>query len=309
MLTRRPNRQSGDQWSKTETTTLLNAVRHAPVLHPERPYVLQLGERTASLYQLGAAQRHERAGINRLVYCGTALANLFLAVRSLGWRATMEIAGDGMEPDLVAVVRAVARAEPTAAELWLHRRVERMDPYWAEPSPWPGEATALDRLLASNWCPGTDLRLLSDRSEVAAAARLVLHAGRRLDGDRWCADELRPWLTPQPSTLSPVPTTEQRPVATLVEPYADAVCAIAARLVSGPVLLVCTRGDTPRDHVLAGAAVQNARLAAAALGLWVRPVSRLIRLDEVRAGLAEQLGVDGYVHALLRVGLPPEPES
>lgn len=297
MLTRRPNRHSGDQWTKTEATTLLNAIRHAPALHPERPYVLQMGERTASLFELGPSERHERAGVNRLLYCGTALANLFLAVRRLGWRATIELAGDGMAPDLVATVRAISRAEPTEREWLLHEQVERMAPYWAEPRPWRGEPTAVARLIAANWCSGTELRLLDDRSDAIAVARLMLHAGRRLDGDQWCADELEPWLASQPVS---VPQGSQ--VATMTEPYADTVCAIAARLVAGPVLMVCTAGDSARDHVLAGAAVQNARLAAAAFGLSIRPVTRPNRLAEVRDGLAER---HGYVHALLRVGLPP----
>lgn len=301
MLTRR---NTGDQWTKFEATTLLNAIRHAPVLHPERPYVLQLGERSASLFELGPSTRYERAGVNRLMYCGTALANLFLAMRVLGWRATIELAGDGMAPDLVATVRALSPAPPTDRETLLHRQIERMPPYWAEPAEWQPDSAAVAKLVASNWCPGTELRLLSDRAAAMETARLVLHASRRMDGDRWCTDELAPWL----AAASTAPVTPAAggiaPVATMAEPYADAVCSIAARLVADPVLVVTTSGDSPRDHVLAGAAIQNARLSASAFGLAVRPVTRLIRLDEVRAGLARRFGKGVYPHALLRLGMP-----
>jgi hypothetical protein len=303
VLTRR---NSGDQWTKFEATTLLNAIRHAPVLHPERPYVLQLGERAASLFELGPGTRYERAGVNRLLYCGTALANLFLAMRVLGWRANIELAGDGTAPDLVATVKALAPAPPTDRETLLHRQIERMHPYWAEPTEWVPDSAAVAKLVASNWCPGTELRLLSDRTAAMEVARLVLHAGRRMDGDRWCADELAPWLTPQQTTPVAQLAGQFGPLATMAaEPYADAVCSIAARLVADPILVVTTSGDTPRDHVLAGAAIQNARLSASAFGLAIRPVTRLIKLDEVREGLARQLGHGVYPHALLRIGGVP----
>jgi hypothetical protein len=198
VLTRSPNRHSGDQWTKTEATTLLDAIRHAPALHPERPYVLQMGERTASLFELGPSERYERAGVNRLLYCGTALANLFLAVRGLGWRATIELAGDGMAPDLIATVRAISPAEPTERERLLHQQVERMPPYWVEPQPWQGDPAAVAGLIAANWCSGTELQLIDNRSDALAVAKLMLHAGRRMDGDRWYADELEPWLAPRP---------------------------------------------------------------------------------------------------------------
>ncbi|HTI19643.1 MAG TPA: hypothetical protein VL652_01550, partial [Kutzneria sp.] len=184
--------------------------------------------------------------------------------------------------------------------------IERMPPYWAEPGEWVPDSAAVAKLVASNWCPGTELRLLNDRAAAMETARLVLHAGRRMDGDRWCADELAPWLAPQQTTPVAQVAAQFGPLATMsAEPYADAVCSIAARLVADPVLVVTTSGDSPRDHVLAGAAIQNARLSASAFGLAIRPVTRLIKLDEVRAGLARQLGHGVYPHALLRIGGVP----
>ena len=85
------------------------------------------------------------------------------------------------------------------------------------------DSAAVAKLVASNWCPGTELRLLSDRTAAMETARLVLHAGRRMDGDRWCADELAPWLTPQQTTPVAQVSSQFGPLATMsAEPYTDA---------------------------------------------------------------------------------------
>jgi hypothetical protein len=60
--------------------------------------------------------------------------------------------------------------------------------------------------------------------------------------------------------------------------------------------------DSKRDHVLAGAAIQRAWLAAPALGLAASLITQPLQLPEIRAGLSDRLTLPGFPHALLRVG-------
>jgi hypothetical protein len=67
-------------------------------------------------------------------------------------------------------------------------------------------------------------------------------------------------------------------------------------------LVVLTVGDSRRDHVRGGAALQGAVLAARAAGLRVRPVVHLMHRQEWRAGLIERHGLAGFPQALLTAG-------
>jgi hypothetical protein len=205
-----------------------------------------------------------------------------LAVRALGWDIAVSLDG---EPDLVARVTAVLSEPPCERELDLYRAITAPDGVGRG----HGGTEELHRLRAISHFRTARLEPVGG---VAFAA--ILHDARRqLDGDRRCAAELIPWL-PQPEL---VPT--QRPAGPATR--RETVLSLAGRLSARPMFAVVTDSDTRADHMLAGAVMQIAMLAAPGLGFIPHPVVRPMHLDDTRLRLMNGFALNGFPQALLGV--------
>ncbi|AHH96944.1 hypothetical protein GCM10010174_73980 [Kutzneria viridogrisea] len=254
-------------WTRRQCARIIAAARRVPVLSPERPWVVQFDGHTVRLYEKVGQERHDSAGLDRLLTCGMALVAVVHAVRELGWQVEVDLDQDPAAPDLVAaVVPTEHRVSPLSVPPCLRE---------------------------------ARLELINDRGRVAALAAVLLDASRRLDGDHLCARELAPWLTQ--ATRARVTVPAHRHVT--VEPYPDAVCAIAANLLARPMVIAVTDGDDRRDHVLAGAAMQLAAEDLRQWGMSLHPVVRPMHLRDLRLRLMTELGLGGFPQALL--GLSP----
>lgn len=265
-------------WTADETAAIVRAARGAPVLCHEQPWVLELRGHGVELREVAGGERYDKAGIDRLLSCGTALANLVLAVRALGWDISL---GMGGEPDLIARITAVRSEPPCQRELDLYRAISAPDVV----NRGHGGPTELRRLTAIS-------RFRSARLEPVGGVAFasVLHdASRQLDGDRRCAAELVPW---QRQFVPAGPVLRR-----------NAIGAMADKLALQPMFAVVTDGDTRTDHVLAGAAMQVAMLAAPELGFVPHPVVRPMHLRETRLRLMHDFAFSGFPQALL--GLIP----
>ena len=206
------------------------------------------------------------------------MANVVLAVRALGWDIALDFDG---EPDLVARVTAVRSEPPGERELELYRSIVAPDVV----SRGHGGAEELRRLTATS-----HFRIARLQPIGGVALASILHdASRQLDGDRRCAAELIPW---QRQLVPEGPRTRR-----------NAIGAMADRLAAQPMFAVVTDSDTRADHVLAGAALEIAVLAAPGHGFLPHPVVRPMHLRDTRLRLMDGFALDGYPQALL--GLTP----
>lgn len=283
-----------NRWTRFETNAIVRAVRNAPVLCPEQPWVLELPRRSVELYEQASGERGDSAGLDRLLSCGTALANAVVTVRALGWDTTIHVKGNDPELDLVARVTTSDRKPPSSQETLLYGQIRGADVV----NRGRGEPADLRRLADTSYFPGVRLELISDRPRAAALGCLLLDVSRRLDGDHRSARELAPWFA---ARVHSTVLAGGRAASTTTEPYIDAVCAIAAQLITQPMFAVVTDGDERADHVLAGAATQIGCLAGTHLGFATHPVVRLMHLPDVRRRLMDELGLTGFPQALLGV--------
>ena len=219
-------------WSPAEIDLLVRAARHAPLYGGGRPWVLEPRDHEVALFELPHRSCHDRLGFGRLLTCGAVLQNVVTALRAAGWLVEVDLPADVDRPDLLAVLTAVGRREPTAEDL--------LD----------------DRALEEEGAPGP----------VAVPALVA--------ADHW-------------------PGTRVRPVDGTIEP------AVSSLPAGSTALLVSTDGDSRRDVLRAGAALQAVRLRARASGL---------RTSFVRGPLH---GTPGHHWALLGVRpvSPPRPEG
>ena len=272
------------RWTADETDAIVRAARGAPVLCHEQPWILELTGHDVELREVIGGERHDSAGIDRLLSCGAALVNVVLAVRALGWDVTVGMHDGHREPDLIARVTAAASDPPSPFELALYRSITAPDVM----NRGHGGADELSQLVAIS-------RFRTARLEpvggIAFAA--ILHdASRQLDGDRRCAAEPIPWQRPLVPTYATPPMTRRQTIGSMAD-----------RLAVQPMFAVVTDSDTRADHVLAGAVMQIAMLAAPGLGFLPHPVVRPMHLPDTRLRLMDDFAFTGFPQALL--GLTP----
>ncbi|GDY28702.1 hypothetical protein [Gandjariella thermophila] len=285
-----------------EADTLVRAARLAPrVGDATEPWTLELHGRTAMLLEHPGGTGHDPASRDRLLACGAALTNLWLAVRALGRAPVVELGVRADRPDHVATVRGEVGAAPSVADLADHAAIEAVSCLGERVEPGPVASVPLARIVSATRWPGTSLRPLAGAEEAATLAELALHAYRRLDGDHRLNRELAPWIEPRSRPARQVRPDASAPT-TVTEPRAVLCRAMAARIAEAPVLLALAADDGRHDQVFAGAAVQSARIAAARGGVGMVPLTRLLHLPEVRAELIDRLALPGYLQVVLRLG-------
>jgi nitroreductase len=301
-------------WTKGEITIVVSAVRRAPSVHNTQPWVVEFHDGFISLFERLdlTLHRHDPKGRDRLMSCGAALANLVLAVRILGWDARTSLFADPARPDEVARVAATGRRAPSDVD-WerysiIPWRRSHRGPFAAKPV--PGELRRT--LVTAATAGGVQLRPLGGLDESTAVAGLLDHSALLLRQDRGYQRELAAWTNTRPAhrpgggVPAPTLTHDTLPWAGLVRPTTSLpdTTTLAARLDREYLLLVETPDDGPRDHMLAGRAVQDCWLAATAAGLAGSVLTQPLQVAETRAGLIERLGLAGFPQALLRFGYP-----
>jgi hypothetical protein len=295
-------------WSPADTRVLFQAVAQAPSVHNTQPWVMELHERSVLLFERWDVKlsHHDPKGRDRLLSCGAALANLELAMRHLGWETDTVLFPDPAHPDQVATVEAVRRRQPTQTEQELYdaitrRRSQRFafdgEPLTAE------EIHAVEHALLAH---RVGVRRVVGKTEAGVIAGLIEHTAKALRHDRAYLRELRSLTVDRGHGRVGIPADRigHGLFGGLIHSGDSAPDhdVLTSRIARECVLIVETVDDAKWDHVLAGAAVQRAWLAATHLGLAASVITQPLQLAEVRAGLSEQLHLPGFPHALLRVG-------
>ncbi|HYQ63984.1 Acg family FMN-binding oxidoreductase [Actinophytocola sp.] len=291
---------------------LLAAVR-APSVHNTQPWRFVVAapfvevhlDRERVLPVVDPAAREAR------ISCGAAVFNLWLAVRAAGRGAVVDLLPDPDRPDLLAVLRMAGVRPATPEESTLAhtvaRRATNRRPFTDRPVPPPHRAALVRAAEAEH----AHLILLDTPKRLDTLATLLRRADHLQVEDPAFQRELRAWTEPDAAggdrTEDGVPRSAGGPrpsVGSLLVPRQFHEDATAERpFEQDPfVVVLTTHGDTARDHLHAGLAMQRVLLSATVLGLSASFLSQPVEVPHTRAALRALLDVPGQPQTVLRIG-------
>jgi nitroreductase len=299
----------------TELDLAGEAARWAPSIHNSQPWRLR-----RLVGGLGVVDDVSRSvpvidprGRDRTISCGTALYNVAVALRALGYATQSTLMPDPADPALIGTVHAVGRAAASEPDVLLHRMIPlRHTHRRVYRSHLVAEEDLLD-LRQAVAAEGARLSVAepSARRRLAHLLRIAVQAQSE---DPELREEVERWVrrAGYPGALvDGIPSnalgTSPFPIDSLVHggtrgiPDAEEVEAELAR---STVLVVSTREDTRHDWVIAGLALERLLLTATAKGLVATFAEQALQNPTVRPQIAEVLGIWGHPQVLLRIGRP-----
>ncbi len=112
-------------WSLGDTEIIARAVVEAPSVHDTQPWNLRLPDHSAELEERleFAEPGPDPLRVDRLISCGTALANLELAIRVLGNRSRTSVLPDPQRPELIARIETLGSGTPSSRDLRLYAAI------------------------------------------------------------------------------------------------------------------------------------------------------------------------------------------
>jgi nitroreductase len=300
------------------------AVR-APSIHNTQPWRWRLEE--DGLVLLADRERQlsvaDPDGHSLLISCGAALQLSELALRAAGWRLESSYLPDPADPDLLARIRPVARADADE-QLQLEAEVEAARRRRCDRRPFAeGEVAAQDRerlrMVGSDSSTYVDFPDTPERHVELAVA--VSWADRAERNDEAYLAEMSRWLRdPDVHTLAdgvPVDAIPHVPVGVPRHtdiPLRDFEVGVGGRQLiehdvdEHPLIaVVFTEDDRALDHLLAGMSMMRLMVQADLLGLSSCPLSQAVDFAAFRVRLQAQMGWIGCPQMILRFGLPTTP--
>ena len=297
-------------WSEDELAALERAVQRAPSVHNSQPWEFDAEDRRARLALRPElrVERHDPGSRDQFLSFGAALANLVLAVRSLGWSADV-----AFEQDWAATVTAGRRQDPTAAEVRRHGAITRRATYRRDFADVPVEHLQREAVLAAAGAPGVRPMWVVGPERAHEIAVQLAYAARVYSADSAYQRELSAWTFPQDAPEGPIEEAGM-PAGALADKGLAAIGlarprtrlptaeALATRVERESVMVLATVFDEPADHIRAGEAMEMAWLAATAQGLVASVMTQPLHLSEVRRGVSGCLGVEDVPQVLMRFG-------
>jgi nitroreductase len=288
----------------------------APSVHNTQPW--RFVARTDALDVLGDFDRAlsylDPDGRQLHLSCGAATELARLAIRSLGYQCTVEIAPEPSEPTLVARIVTVGRAEATGSELRLidaaARRYTDRGPYTDEPVT-RGELAMLRTAVDGDGCW---LKVL-DRAEDRVAAIMLLSDAEAAEAiDTAYRSELAQWRRDghaadglpevayvawaDPTRVTDVPLRDFTGMNDHPRP-GDAAPPLVER---DTIVLLGTDVDSVHSWVGAGIALARLLLTLTVANLVGQPLGPVFDVPATRARLRHEVGLVGYPQLMLRIG-------
>ncbi|WP_137178840.1 Acg family FMN-binding oxidoreductase [Roseomonas sp. AR75] len=253
------------------------------------------------------------------ISCGAALANLRCAAAALGEALEVAALPDPAEPDLLARITARGPCPPAARMARLLRAITARHTSRQAFEPEPVPATLREEAIAAAEQDGdTWLHWVESPAQRQAIARLVAEGDRVQMADPAFRQELARWIRSRHSGTQDgisaagfgLPDLLSGGMALLLRRFdlGDGQAARDAALAEGaPALAVlATPGDTPRDWLAAGEALERMLLTLTAGGLSASYLNQAVEVPALRLRLAATVGA-AVPQLLLRIGRGERP--
>jgi len=237
--------------------------------------------------------------------CGAALFNLRLVLQAAGRSVVVDLLPDPRDPDLLAVLRLSSARPATPEQLSLASAVERRmtnrRPFTERPVP----SALRHALVHAAELEQAHLVLLDTPRSLDTLATLLRRADHLQQEDVAFQRELLAWTGLNREDGVPASARGPRPVggSLLVPRQYPPTSTMERQFEQDPlVAMLTTPGDTPRDHLLAGIAMQRVLLTATVLGLSTSFLSQPVEVLSTRAALRTLLEGSGHPQTVLRIG-------
>jgi hypothetical protein len=288
----------------------------APSSHNTQPWLFIMRDMSLELYAdrsrgLAVVDPRDR---ELVISCGAALFNLRLALRHFANREVATVLPDPDNPDLLARVSIDGQIEPADEDHVLFQAISSRHTYRLafEPRPVPDSVlSALDGAAARE---GAWVVLLTGESGRAALADLIAEADQRQMADRKFRRELAAWMHPNR-------TRSRDGIPGYAMGYDDLMAAAGPLVIrtfdigkgqaaksrdlamGSPVLAILgTAGDTTRDWMAAGQALQSILLRAQADDIAASFLNQPVEVPGLRLGVQVVAGKVGFPQLVLRLG-------
>ncbi|GAB0154338.1 nitroreductase family protein [Marinobacterium sp. BA1] len=299
---------------RTSLHALLQQAVLAPSSHNTQPWLFRLNETEQVVELLADRQRalpvNDPDNRELHISCGCALFNLRVAAADAGLSLDWTLLPKPETPNLLARVHiGRGEKETTLASLGdalIHRRTwrNRFKP------------EALSAELQNALCEAAraehgHVQLLLDPELRQQVVELVKQGDSLLWQDETWREELARWMHPGRAGDG---LTVPRLVAPLVRGvvrHFDMGKSMASqdRLLAeeSPLLaLLSSDGDTPRDWLQTGQALQHLLLVAQQQGVQASYLNQPIQHAQLRPQLEQHIGAQGHAQILLRLGYPDD---
>lgn len=240
--------------------------------------------------------------------CGCALTNLRVAAATRGLTMDCVLLPDPTEPELLARLSLAAEHRPAPEEAELAPALSTRRTYRRRFADRPVPEEVVARMVAGARAEGASLHPVTDEARRDAVARLVAEG----DAVQWASPswrrELAAWMHPRREGDGLALPALAAPLAQAVVRTFDMGGGVAARdhdlTIGSPLLAVLsTTGDTARDWLIAGQALERVLLTAHMLGLQASFLNQPIEVPALRPRLA-RAALCEHPQILLRAGYP-----
>ncbi|GAA2987296.1 Acg family FMN-binding oxidoreductase [Streptosporangium longisporum] len=295
----------------------VRAATWAPSVHNTQPWSFgvdgdEIALRADSDRKLRVA---DPDGRELLISCGAALMNVRLTLRALGYEPRVRVLPDPDRSALLATIRpgAAVAADENARSLYAeieHRRTHR-----AGFTTLPVPERLLEALVAE--AGGEGVRLTPVRSEAAirVLAAVTCAAQDVQSQDRLLSLELIRWARPPGSSRQDGVPAEGYPRAprrtsphfaqrdyTHGHPWGNDSDQFFSTS-TGVVAVLTTKGDSRRNWLAAGQALQRVLLRACAHGLGAAFHTQALEMFHLREFLRQELCSQEYPQMIMRLGV------
>lgn len=286
----------------------------APSIHNTQPWRFRWDGRAFELRadtQRGLSAA-DPEGRELVLSCGTALFNLRLALRKLGYEGRVALLPSAAEPRLFARVTVEPGAPADVITRRMYAAMTRRHTHRGgfEDRPLSADlAVALQQAAADE---GASLLYVHDPGQRHRVLHLARAAERQLAADERVRTEIAAW--------TPAPTSTRRdgiPAAAYAQEPSALVDDLPARDFDlgrrygevqatehppGGLAVLLTARDLEVDWLQAGQALEHVLVAAAERSAFAALHSQLVEIPNLRDELRRELCTSGYPQILLRFG-------
>jgi hypothetical protein len=287
----------------------------APSVHNTQPWRLLLrpgelhlqADRTRQLAVLDPTTRQ------LTISCGCALFNARVSLAADNIAVDVARFPDPAQPDLLASITSVEDAasdEPDLAAL--DRVVELRQTNRRRFADDDVPESVLETLEQAAAAEGANLYVIRHPEQRTAVAGLSQHADAIENLNPAYRAELRAWTTDDPARRDGVPESavphvdagsdDEIPIRDFDTHGTGGLPTATHSSRNQCLVLLGTPGDTARDWLNAGEALERVLLEVTRHGYAASPLTQVTEVPSARAQLRRELGLTGYPHVLLRIG-------